>query len=90
VVLDEVLLEKVGTLSQPFSDSSGSEELRRALESVPEDYALVLKLRFLDEMPLKRSRLFWARHCRQLSGACTREKKLLRAAMSDEFMGSSD
>ncbi|HXM36957.1 MAG TPA: sigma-70 family RNA polymerase sigma factor [Pyrinomonadaceae bacterium] len=58
VVLDEVLLEKVGALSRPFAHESGNEELRRALESLPADYALVLKLRFLDEMPLKRIAAF--------------------------------
>ena len=54
VALDEVLLERVGALSQPFAGESGNEELRHALDTVPEDYSLVLKLRFLDEMPLKR------------------------------------
>jgi RNA polymerase sigma-70 factor (ECF subfamily) len=90
VVLDEVLMEKVGALSQPFSDSSGSEELRRALESVPEDYALVLKLRFLDEMPLKRIAAFLGAPLSTVKWRVHQGKKLLRAAMSDEFMGSSD
>jgi hypothetical protein len=39
VALDEVLLEKVGALSQPFAGESENAELRRALETVPEEYA---------------------------------------------------
>src|ERR1700730_13295608 len=58
VVLDEMLLEKLGALARPFVDISGDDELRRGLENVPEDYALVLRLRFLDEMPLKRIAAF--------------------------------
>src|SRR6266571_7899190 len=40
VVLDEMLLEKLGALARPFVASSGDDELRRALEKVPEEYAL--------------------------------------------------
>src|SRR5207237_8260458 len=54
VVLDEVLLENLESLSQPFAEQSDDDELQRALENVPPDYGLVLRLRFLDEMPLKR------------------------------------
>jgi RNA polymerase sigma-70 factor (ECF subfamily) len=55
VELDHVLLEQVGALSLPLVDDRETDvELKRALERVPDDYGLVLKLRFLDEMPLKR------------------------------------
>src|SRR5947209_16176890 len=45
VMIDDVLLEKLDALARPFVDRSGDDELKRALENVPEDYALVLRLR---------------------------------------------
>lgn len=78
VSLDEVLLEKVGALSQPYADQSGDEELRRALETVPEDYALVLKLRFLDEMPLQRIAAFLGAPLSTVKWRVHQGKKLLR------------
>src|SRR5256885_13307359 len=53
VELDEILLENLGSLAKPFFDEQ-DEELARALENVPADYAIVLKLHFLDEMPFNR------------------------------------
>jgi RNA polymerase sigma-70 factor (ECF subfamily) len=59
VELDEALLEQVQALSRPFvSESEADDELRLALENVPADYASVLRMRFLDEMPLKRIAAF--------------------------------
>lgn len=78
VALDEVLLERMGALSQPFEDLSGNEELRHALETVPEDYALVLKLRFLDEMPLKRIAAFLGAPLSTVKWRVHQGKKLLR------------
>lgn len=51
--LDEVLLEQIGALSRPFVYESENDNLKRALENVPADYALVLRMHFLDEMPHK-------------------------------------
>jgi len=85
VALDEVLLERVSALSQPLADESGNEELRRALETVPEDYALVLKLRFLDEMPLKRIAAFLGAPLSTVKWRVHQGKKLLRKAMSDKL-----
>jgi RNA polymerase sigma-70 factor (ECF subfamily) len=78
VALDEVLLERMEALSQPFEDPSENEELRRALETVPEDYALVLKLRFLDEMPLKRIAAFLGAPLSTVKWRVHQGKKLLR------------
>lgn len=58
VGLDEVLLEQVGALSLPFVYENENEDLKRALENVPADYALVLRLHFLDELPHKRIAAF--------------------------------
>ena len=55
VELDEVLLTEIDALSRPFlAEAEANEELRRALEGVADDYAMVLRMHFLDEMPLKR------------------------------------
>jgi RNA polymerase sigma-70 factor (ECF subfamily) len=78
VVLDEMLLEKLGALTRPFVDRSGDYELRRALENVPEDYALVLKLRFLDEMPVKRIAAFLGAPLSTIKWRLHHGKKLLR------------
>jgi RNA polymerase sigma-70 factor (ECF subfamily) len=59
VELDDVLLARVGALTLPLVPScDGDEELSLALESVPGDYALALRLRYMDEMPLKRISAF--------------------------------
>src|SRR5262249_4435490 len=53
VELDEFLLGQLGVLAEPLL-IEGDDELGRAIENVPADYAMALRLRFLDEMPLKR------------------------------------
>lgn len=59
VELDEVLLAGVGALTLPLiNESEAAEELKLALEKVPSEFALVLRLRFLDEMPLRRIAAF--------------------------------
>ena len=78
VALDGMLLEKLGALARPFVDSSGDDQLRRALENVPDDYALVLKLRFLDEMPLKRIAAFLGAPLSTIKWRLHHGKKLLR------------
>jgi RNA polymerase sigma-70 factor, ECF subfamily len=52
--LDEVILEQVPALSVPIPNDGRDEELARALEAIPGDYGMALRLHFLDEMPLKR------------------------------------
>jgi RNA polymerase sigma-70 factor (ECF subfamily) len=59
VELDEVLLREIDALARPLlAEAEADEQLRLALEGVPDDYALVLRMRFLDEMPLKRIAAF--------------------------------
>jgi RNA polymerase sigma-70 factor (ECF subfamily) len=82
VELDEFLLEQVDALTQPFvSDSGGDENLRLALDNVPADYALVLRLRFLDEMPLKRIAAFLGVPVSTIKWRAHRGKQLLRDQM---------
>ncbi|MBI3654710.1 MAG: sigma-70 family RNA polymerase sigma factor [Acidobacteria bacterium] len=80
VELDEVLLENIAALSRPFVQQS-SEELNRALETVAPDYALVLRMRFLDEMPLKRIAAFLGVPVSTVKWRVHQGKKLLREAL---------
>ena len=52
--------------------------MRLALESVPSDYALVLRLRFFDEMPLKRIAAFLGASLTTVKWRIHRGKQLLR------------
>jgi RNA polymerase sigma-70 factor (ECF subfamily) len=90
VALDEVLLERVGALSQPFAGESGNEELRHALDTVPEDYSLVLKLRFLDEMPLKRIAAFLGAPLSTVKWRVHQGKKLLRRELEESKRGKHE
>lgn len=77
--LDDLLLERVDALSRPFVvESESDEEMARALEKVPADYALVLRLRFLDEMPLKRIAAFLGVPVSTVKWRVHRGKQLLR------------
>ena len=78
VLLDELLLENLASLARPFADELDNEELRRALEEVPESYRLVLRLRFLDEMPLKRIAAFLGAPLSTVKWRLHQGKKLLR------------
>jgi RNA polymerase sigma-70 factor, ECF subfamily len=79
VELDELLLEQFGALSRPLLDESGGdEEISLALENIPADYALVLRLRFLDEMPLKRVAAFLGLSLATVKWRAHRGKRLLR------------
>jgi RNA polymerase sigma-70 factor, ECF subfamily len=78
VVMDEVLLEQLDAMARPFVISTGDDELQKAIESVPEDYAMVLRLRFLDDMPLKRIAAFLATPLSTVKWRLHHGKKLLR------------
>jgi len=78
VALDDVLIEKLEALSKPLTEGIASLELRAALESLPVDYALTLKLRFLDEMPLERIAAFTGAPLSTVKWRVRQGKKLLR------------
>jgi RNA polymerase sigma-70 factor (ECF subfamily) len=54
--LDQLLLERSASLSRPMLDGSAGrrEELQQAVEQLPPEFALVIKLRYYDDMPVKR------------------------------------
>jgi len=77
--LDEFLLEQVQALAHPLvARPEGDDELKLALETVPADYALVLRLRFFDEMPLKRISAFLSAPLSTVKWRIHRGKQLLR------------
>ncbi len=77
--LDEFLLEQVQSLGHPLvARAEGDDDLRLALENVPADYALVLRLRFFDEMPLKRIGAFLGAPLSTVKWRIHRGKQLLR------------
>ena len=84
VALDEVLIERLEALSQPFTERIEDQELREALDSLPADYALTLKLRFLDEMPLKRIAAFLDTPLTTVKWRLHQGKRLLRETLGSE------
>jgi RNA polymerase sigma-70 factor (ECF subfamily) len=79
VELDEVLLNRIDALSRPLlMETEVAEELRLAMESVPDDYAIVLRMRFLDEMPLKRIAAFLGLPASTIKWRVHKGKELLR------------
>jgi RNA polymerase sigma-70 factor (ECF subfamily) len=78
VALDDVLIEKLEALAKPLTERIENFELRAALESLPADYALTLKLRFLDEMPLERIAAFTGAPLTTVKWRVRQGKKLLR------------
>ncbi|MFY9554517.1 MAG: RNA polymerase sigma factor [Blastocatellia bacterium] len=79
VELDEFLIEQVEAINHPLvAAPDGDEEVRLAIENVPADYALVLRLRFFDEMPLKRIAAFLGAPLSTVKWRIHRGKQLLR------------
>lgn len=79
VEMDELLLNRIDALSRPLlAETEVAEELRLALEGVPQDYALVLRMRFLDEMPLKRIAAFLGLPLSTIKWRVHKGKELLR------------
>ena len=79
VELDEVLLTEIDALSRPLlAEAEADEQLRLALERISEDYALVLRMRFLDEMPLKRIAAFLGVPTSTIKWRVHKGKELLR------------
>ena len=78
VALDEALLEKIEALARPLRDKERDEAMIAALDSLPADYAMPLRLRFLDEMPLDRIAAFMGVPLSTVKWRIHHGKKLLR------------
>ena len=79
MALDEALLEKIEALAKPLAEKERDESLIEALASLPADYAMPLRLRFLDEMPLNRIAAFMGLPLSTVKWRIHHGKKLLRA-----------
>ena len=96
VAMDEVLLEKIDALSRPLLTNSYSGrgvdlyghgsgvEVMSALNQLPNEYALPLRLRFHDEMPLKRIAAFMGIPLSTVKWRLHYGKKLLREKLEDQ------
>jgi RNA polymerase sigma-70 factor (ECF subfamily) len=84
VALDEALLEKIEALAKPLAEKERDEEMIAALESLPPDYAMALRLRFLDEMPLNRIAAFMGIPLSTVKWRIHHGKKLLRERIKGE------
>jgi RNA polymerase sigma-70 factor, ECF subfamily len=82
VGMDEVLLEKIDALARPLTETSDNEGVMRALDNLPNDYALPLRLRFLDEMPLKRIAAFMGVPLSTVKWRLHQGKQLLREKLT--------
>jgi RNA polymerase sigma-70 factor (ECF subfamily) len=78
MALDEAILQQVPALNHPAAGDSRGEELQRALDGISQDYALVLRLHFLDDMPLKRIADFLGISLATVKWRVYQGKKLLR------------
>jgi RNA polymerase sigma-70 factor, ECF subfamily len=79
VPLDEALLEKIEALAKPLAEKERDDEMLAAIDDLPADYAMPLKLRFLDEMPLNRIAAFMGVPLSTVKWRIHHGKKLLRA-----------
>lgn len=92
VPLDEALIEKIEALATPLANKVAGggdaqraaererdEQMLAALDSLPADYAMPLRLHFLDDMPLKRIAAFMGVPLSTVKWRIHHGKKLLRA-----------
>ncbi len=86
VELDEALLEYSEALARPLAPPDAFETtwVRAAVESLAEDHRLILKLRFYDEMPLKRIADFLDLPLSTVKWRLRRAKQLLREQLADK------
>jgi len=84
VALDEALLETIEALAKPLAEKERDEEMIEALESLPSDYAMALRLRFLDEMPLNRIAAFMGIPLSTVKWRIHHGKKLLQEKVKGE------
>lgn len=83
VELDHLLLERSASLSRPMLNGrpDRQKELKQAMEQLPPEYALVIKLRYFDEMSLKRIAEFLALPLTTVKWRLHKGKQLLKEAI---------
>ncbi len=90
VDLDEALLEHSDAFARPFAPRDSFDEawVRAAVDTLDEDHRLVLKLRYYDEMPLKRIAGFLDLPLTTVKWRLHRAKQLLREKLKPEKEGA--
>jgi RNA polymerase sigma-70 factor (ECF subfamily) len=90
VDLDEALLEYSDALARPFAPPETFETawIRAAIDSLDPEHRLILKLRFYDEMPLKRIAGFLDLPLSTVKWRLHRAKQLLREQLKPEREGA--
>ncbi len=78
VAMDELLLERIPALARPMSGLQSEKELQSILNGISPDHALVLRLHFLDEMPLRRIAAFLGLPLTTVKWRVHRGKQLMR------------
>src|SRR6185503_3438786 len=79
VALDEALIEQIEALAKPLAEKERDEAMIKALDSLPSDYAMPLRLHFLDDMPQNRIAAFMGIPVSTVKWRIHHGKKLLRA-----------
>ena len=94
VALDEALIEKIEALAIPAAknaeENERDQEMISALDRLSADYAMPLRLHFLDEMPLKRIAAFMGVPLSTVKWRIHHGKKLLRAQLETANSGAAD
>ena len=87
--LDEALIEHSEAFARPLAPRDAFEEswVRAAVDALDEDHRLILKLRFYDEMPLKRIADFLGLPLTTVKWRLHRAKQLLREKLEPEKEG---
>ena len=81
VPLDEALLERIVAITKPVAEKERDEAMVRAIDDMPADYAMPLKLRFMDDMPLNRIAAFMGVPLSTVKWRIHHGKKMLRAKL---------
>src|SRR5215813_13195303 len=89
VDLDDALIEHSEAFARPLAPHDTFEEawVRAAVDALDEDHRLILKLRFYDEMPLKRIADFLGLPLTTVKWRLHRAKQLLREKLEPEKEG---
>ena len=84
VAMDEMLLESIPALTRAISELKPDRDFEPALKGIQQDHALVLRLHFLDEMPLKRIAAFLGVPLTTVKWRIHRGKELVRKAILEK------
>jgi len=76
--MDELLLEKIHAIGQPLFETSENREAMERLTELPDEYAMPMRLRFVDEMPVQRIAAFMGLPVSTVKWRLHQGKKLMK------------